>query len=241
MPGAARRVFRTRMKPAQPWVLFIFIGFYVAACAFRAGRLHRALAAIFFGFHAIENGDRGVTAGLGPGCDHRTDAAPGAWRRASDHGARHLQPVFGRTVMFGADAHLMQTVMPDASFHRPNGNLATWFAGGGANAIDRLRLRDFWGTDEVVYGLGDAQTWANAGHRCHNAYLNLALTIGIPGIALVIVWVVVLPIVDFCRRSPDPHAGALQTLFLRVCLYGVYASCFESSIFQQVGEVWFFS
>ncbi len=29
-------------------------------------------------------------------------------------------------------------------------------------------------------------------------------------------------------------------LFLRVCLYGVYASCFESSIFQQVGEVWFF-
>jgi hypothetical protein len=29
-------------------------------------------------------------------------------------------------------------------------------------------------------------------------------------------------------------------LFLRVCLYGVYASCFESSILQQAGEVWFF-
>jgi hypothetical protein len=32
----------------------------------------------------------------------------------------------------------------------------------------------------------------------------------------------------------------LQTLFLRVCLYGVYASCFESSMLEQVGEVWFF-
>ena len=29
-------------------------------------------------------------------------------------------------------------------------------------------------------------------------------------------------------------------LFLRACLFGTYASCFESSIFQQVGEVWFF-
>ncbi len=57
---------------------------------------------------------------------------------------------------------------------------------------------------------------------------------------LVVLWVVVLPIVDFCRRQPDPQTGALQMLFLRVCLYGVYASCFESSIFQQVGEVWFF-
>ena len=32
----------------------------------------------------------------------------------------------------------------------------------------------------------------------------------------------------------------MQMLFLRVCLYGIYASCFESSIFQQVGNVWFF-
>ena len=58
--------------------------------------------------------------------------------------------------------------------------------------------------------------------------------------ALVVIWVVVLPIVDFCRQSPDPHTGALQMLFLRVCLYSVYASCFESSMFQQqAGEVWF--
>ena len=66
------------------------------------------------------------------------------------------------------------------------------------------------------------------------------MTIGIPGMLLVVLWVVVLPIADFCRRSSDPETAALQLLFLRVCLYGVYASCFESSILQQAGEVWFF-
>jgi len=57
---------------------------------------------------------------------------------------------------------------------------------------------------------------------------------------LVVLWVVVLPIADFCRRPPEPETAPLQMLFLRVCLYGVYSSCFESSILQQAGEVWFF-
>ncbi len=57
---------------------------------------------------------------------------------------------------------------------------------------------------------------------------------------LTIAWVVILPIADYFRGAGDEQTNALQLLFLRVCLYGVYASSFESSIFQQVGEVWFF-
>ena len=95
-------------------------------------------------------------------------------------------------------------------------------------------------SSEVVYGLGENASWANAATDAHNAYLNLALTIGLPGLLLTILWVVVLPIADFYRLPADPEAAPLQLLFLRVCLYGVYSSCFESSIFQQVGEVWFF-
>jgi O-antigen ligase len=65
--------------------------------------------------------------------------------------------------------------------------------------------------------------------------------IGIPGLALAFVWAVVLPIADYHRPAEDDcGTAALRLLFLRVCLYGVYASCFESSIFQQVGAVWFF-
>jgi hypothetical protein len=57
---------------------------------------------------------------------------------------------------------------------------------------------------------------------------------------LVVAWVVILPIVDFCRSSPEPGSQSSANAVSGVCLYGVYASCFESSIFQQVGEVWFF-
>jgi hypothetical protein len=39
--------------------------------------------------------------------------------------------------------------------------------------------------------------------------------------------------------SHDGLTGPLQLLFLRSCLYGIYASCFESSILQQIGETWF--
>jgi len=144
------------------------------------------------------------------------------------------------TVLFEPMRKLMEAIMPDATF---TGRTELWQLGVQAVAqrpITGYGYLTFWGTPEVVYGMGSAVTWANAATDAHNAYLNLALGIGIPGMLLVVAWVVVLPIVDFCRGSSSPEVRALQTLFLRVCLYGVYASCFESSIFQQVGEVWFF-
>ena len=81
----------------------------------------------------------------------------------------------------------------------------------------------------------------NAASDAHNAYVNLALGIGIPGLLLVIIWVVVLPIADYYRLSRERRQPMLPlpTLFLRVCLYGACASCFESSIFTPLGEVWF--
>ncbi len=77
----------------------------------------------------------------------------------------------------------------------------------------------FWGTPEVVYGLGDNTTWANAATDAHNAYLNLAVTIGIPGMLLVVLWVVVLPIADFCRRTPERgDRGAANAVSARLPL-----------------------
>ena len=98
----------------------------------------------------------------------------------------------------------------------------------------------FFGTEEVMYGLAGNATWANAATDAHNAYLNLALTIRLPGLAMVVAWIVVMPIVDSYRGAADAPSAAVRTLFLRVCLFAVFASCFESSILQQgVGEVWF--
>jgi O-antigen ligase len=144
------------------------------------------------------------------------------------------------TVIFEPVQRLVALVMPDATF---TGRTDIWELGVQAVAqrpITGYGFSSFFGTDQVVYSLGENTSWANAATDAHNAYLNLALTIGLPGLLLTILWIVVLPIADFYRLPTDCDAAPLQLLFLRICLYGIYSSCFESSIFQQVGEVWFF-
>jgi O-antigen ligase len=145
------------------------------------------------------------------------------------------------TVVWEPVRRLVESVVPDASF---TGRTEIW-----EMALQYVARRPitgygflaFWGTPQVVYGLGDNVSWVNAASDAHNAYVNLALCIGLPGLALVIAFVALVPVADFCRlsrRNERPQAP-LEMLFLRVCLYGVYTACFESSIFQQGGEVWF--
>jgi O-antigen ligase len=90
----------------------------------------------------------------------------------------------------------------------------------------------FWGTPQVVYGMAENYVWANTASHAHNAYLDLALGIGIPGSVLVTLWLVVLPLFDFYRSPRDPQTAPLKMLFLRVCLFSAYASCFESMLIQ---------
>ena len=89
----------------------------------------------------------------------------------------------------------------------------------------------FWNTPEVIYGM--KESWANTASHAHNGYLDLAITIGIPGAILVVVWLIVLPILDFYRSPHDPAVAPIETLFLRVCLFAAYGSCFESRLLQE--------
>jgi O-antigen ligase len=74
--------------------------------------------------------------------------------------------------------------------------------------------------------------WANMAAHAHNAYLNLALTVGIPGSVLATLWLVVLPLADFYRSADAPGAAPLRMLFLRVCLFAAFGSCFESLLIE---------
>ena len=94
----------------------------------------------------------------------------------------------------------------------------------------------FWGTEQVVYGMTGA-TWANTASHAHNGYLDLALTIGIPGSLLVTLWFVVLPLLDYYRAPDEPQSAALKMLFLQIVLFAAYECCFETMFFQ-VGNLW---
>jgi O-antigen ligase len=97
----------------------------------------------------------------------------------------------------------------------------------------------FWQTGSLVYGGGSIETWAVTAANAHNAYLDAALTAGVPGLVLVIVWLVFLPIRDVGRAEATGNDPVLTRLFVRIWLYGIFAASLESSFFANAGPVWF--
>ncbi|HEX4411837.1 MAG TPA: O-antigen ligase [Xanthobacteraceae bacterium] len=239
--GSWRGVFPHKNDAGATMVLFIFVGLYVARARNVAlGGTIVVLSAVFLGFSQSKTAIGVLPLALLLSAIIARSRGPALGITLVVAALLGFNLFSVGTVMFEPVRKLVETIIPDATF---TGRTEIWEL-----ALDAIAQRPltgygystFWGTEQVVYGMGETVTWANAASDAHNAYLNLAVTIGVPGMLLTVLWVVVVPIVDFCKRRPDPEAAALQMLFLRVCLYGTYASCFESSILQQVGEVWFF-
>jgi len=239
--GEWRGLFAHKNQAGAAMVLFVFVGIFVARMrSFALGALIVVLAGIFLAFTMSKN-----AIGVFP-----------LVLILSRIIARGRRPAVGLTliliilfifnlfsvgsVLFESIYRLNEAFMPDPTF---TGRTEIWRA-----AMQYVAQRPFtgygfsafWGTPEIVFGLGEHASWVNAASDAHNGYLNLALTIGLPGLLLTILWVVISPITDFYRQPRTPQTEPLQMLFLRVCLFSMFSACFESSILQQVGEVWFF-
>jgi O-antigen ligase len=238
--GSWRGVFAHKNQAGATMVLFILVGVFVARMrSIALGSGISVLAAIFLAFTQSK-----TAIGVLPvmlvlaAIIRRVRPAVGAAVVVVTLAVFNLCSV--GTVLFEPIRAMVESFLPDATF---TGRTEIWQL-----ALDAVARRPFtgygfsafWGTDQVLYGLGETSTWVNAATDAHNAYVNLAVTIGVPGLILALTWVVILPVLDWHRAPRDPHTAPVQDLFLRACLFGTFASCFESSIFQQVGEVWFF-
>lgn len=96
----------------------------------------------------------------------------------------------------------------------------------------------FWGMPDLVNAWSHAETWAYRASDAHNGYLNLAVTIGLLGLALSLLWIVAQPFADF-RRARAMEADPLLTmLFVRIWIYGLCLSGFESVLFRGGSETW---
>lgn len=137
------------------------------------------------------------------------------------------------SVFFEPVRNLLSAFLTDPSF---TGRDDVW-----RFAFDHLKERPltgygfaaFWGTPQVVFGPLHNAGWATDAGSGHNAYLDLALTVGFPGASLVTLWLVVTPLVDLYRAPKSPHVMPLVTLFLRVCLFTYLTSCFESALLPE--------
>lgn len=97
----------------------------------------------------------------------------------------------------------------------------------------------FWQTGSLVYGGGTLETWAVTAANAHNAYLDTLLTAGVPGLVLVAAWLLFRPVADMARAEASGNDALLTRLFLRLWLYGIFASSLESFFFANGGPVWF--
>ncbi len=234
LAGDWRGVFSHKNEASAAMVLFIFIGLFIARVrSARIGGLIVALALVFLLFTKSKTSIAMLPITLIVSAlltrIHRPSlgisfvlAVVVAFNILSI-GSIYLEPV----------RDLLDMVLTDTSF---TGRTDIW-----QFALDRVAERPitgygfaaFWGTKQVVYGMSGASIWANTVAHAHNAYLNLALTVGIPGSILATVWLVVLPIVDFFRSADAPAAAPLKMLFLRVCLFAAFGSCFESMLIEE--------
>jgi O-antigen ligase len=98
----------------------------------------------------------------------------------------------------------------------------------------------FWGTDSIENLIQNDQIeWAATASHSHNGYLDSALTMGYPGLVLIIVIFVVAPLRNFSVATRFGNDEPLAKLFLRIWLFGIYLSSLESFLLDRADPIWF--
>jgi O-antigen ligase len=98
----------------------------------------------------------------------------------------------------------------------------------------------FWGTVSIEKLVKDDQyEWAATASHSHNGYLDTALTMGYPGLALIVFIFVYSPLKDFSAAARSGNSGPLTKLFMRLWLFGIYLSSMESFLLDRADPIWF--
>jgi O-antigen ligase len=97
----------------------------------------------------------------------------------------------------------------------------------------------FWYSSSVRYGAEDSTRWMVEVATSHNSYVDLALTVGIPGLVLVLIAFLARPIVDFHRTRQTLANQGFAHLFLALWLFALYFGTFEAFFLSRVNPVWF--
>jgi O-antigen ligase len=141
------------------------------------------------------------------------------------------------TVMDERLAELAKLLPLDTSF---TGRTDIW-----TFAIQALQLRlstgygfaAFWGTSSVQ-NVPNGMEWAEFASHSHNGYLDTALAMGLPGLALLIVVLVIAPLRNFQNADRGGNNGPLAMLLLQIWLFGLYLSSLESFFLDRADPTW---
>jgi O-antigen ligase len=113
-------------------------------------------------------------------------------------------------------------------------------------ALQALQLRlptgygfaAFWGNG-AIRDLPEGMEWAALVSHSHNGYLDTALAMGLPGLALLIAVLVIAPLRNFHAADRGGNNGPLAMALLRIWLFGLYLSSMESFFLDRADPLWF--
>ena len=117
----------------------------------------------------------------------------------------------------------------------------------GRNAIWTFALDKI--SERPLLGYGFQSFWQSVALRSesmtfvaahsHNSFIEALINGGIPGLLLLIPWIVILPIRDASRAFASRNDPALTRLFLRIWLFSICLACLESLVLENAGPIWF--
>jgi O-antigen ligase len=143
------------------------------------------------------------------------------------------------SVMFAPIGHLIGFLLFDPTFDGRNVIWRFALAHVSMHPLFGFGYQSFWRMPDLILDWNYLESWGYRASDAHNAYLNLAVTTGLVGLALSMTWVVGQAFADF-RQALALHADrALTILFLQIWLFGICLGGFESVLFSGGDCIWF--
>lgn len=96
----------------------------------------------------------------------------------------------------------------------------------------------FWGSS-AIQDLPQGKEWAAFASHSHNGYLDTALGMGLPGLALLVLVLVIVPLRDFHKADVGGNGGPLAMALLRIWLFALYLASMESFFLDRADPTWF--
>lgn len=238
LAGNWRGVFRHKNEAASVMAVLIIVGIYLSRRWSFAGGMAVILLSLFF---LVKSGGK-TALGLMP-----IIIASGwfilRWPRWRHMVVTGLLAAFA-IVIVGATvdpvfAQMLTRMGIDASF---TGRTDIWTV-----AIDYIRqnplvgygYQAFWRSDALLFSFTE-DSWATTAPDSHNGYFDLLLGGGVPGLALVLMWICLLPLHYLGKMDDATRESPLTRFYVGVWLYVLLYGFLETLFMLSAGFVWFF-
>lgn len=99
-------------------------------------------------------------------------------------------------------------------------------------------LHGFWQTATLVNN-DTVESWAPLAFNGHNGWVDTLINLGAGGFILLVMWILILPLIYTHQIFKNNSYSPLVRLYIRIWLYGVFASALESAFFENGSLLWF--